>query len=156
MGPEELRDNVARYWLAYYREVRNILGTISWGAAEIPTHFIPQPRTIRLHQARDGFILEHFNRDPGTGYYEAFEVYPPTDRTIKELTSGSFNYQEGAPILWSMANGRRLGHPEHDKALSPDFRHRYDIITNEKVAELTTEEAKRNAREDLRPFLDNS
>lgn len=154
MESEELRDKVARYWLAYYREVRNILNAVSWGAAEIPTHLIPQPRTIRLHQARDGFIIEHFNRDPGTGYYEAFEIYPPVDRTIRELTGGSFDYKEGAAIFWSMAEGRRLGHPQHDEALNPDFRQRYEIITNAQVPKLTEEEARKNARVDLELYLE--
>lgn len=154
MEPEELRDTVARYWVAYYREVGNVLNTVSWGSAEIPTHFIPQPRTIRLHQARDGFIIEHFNRDPGTGRSLAFEIYPPTERTIRDLTGGSFNYKEGAPIFFSMAEGRRLGHPQHDEALSPGFRQRYEIITNEHIPKLTEEEARKNARTDLQLYLD--
>ena len=154
MEPEKLRDTVAQFWLAYYAEVETILNTVSWGSAEIPTHFIPQPRTIRLRQARDGFIVEHFNRDPGTGHYLAFEVYPPTDRTIKELTGGSFDYREGAPIFWSMSEGRLLGHPQHDEALSPDFRQRYEIITNERIPKLTEEEARKNARVDLQLYLE--
>jgi hypothetical protein len=153
MKPEELRDMVAQYWVAYYAEVGNILNAVSWGSAEIPTHFIPQPRTIRLHQAQDGFIVEHCNRDPGTGRYLAFEIYPPTDRTIRELTSGSFGTKEGAPLFFSMADGRRLGHPQHDEALSPDFRQRYEIITNAHVPKLTEEEARKNARENLELYL---
>jgi hypothetical protein len=154
MEPEELRDAVARYWVAYYGEVESILNTVSWSSAEIPTHFIPQPRTIRLHQARDGFIVEHFNRDPGTGPLLAFEVYPPTDRTIRELTGGSLDYREGAPIFWSMSEGRRLGHSQHGEALRPDFRQRYEIITNEHISKLTEEEARKNARVDLELYLE--
>lgn len=154
MEPEELRDAVARYWVAYYREVKRILNTVSWGSAEIPTHFIPQPRTIRLHQARGGFIIEHYNRDPGTGHYQAFEVLPSTEHTIRDLTSGSFDPKEGAALFFSMADGRRLGHPQHDEALSPDFRQRYEIITNGQVSKMTEEKAQENARVDLELYLE--
>jgi hypothetical protein len=153
MEPDELRDTVARYWVAYYAEVAKILNTVSWGSAEIPTHFIPQPRTIRLYQAHDGFIVEHYNRDPGTGHYLAFEISPPTERTISELTGGSFAPKKGAPLFFSMADGRRLGHPQHDEALSPEFRQRYEVITNEHVPKLTEEEARKNARVDLELYL---
>lgn len=149
-----MRDTVARFWQAYYGEVRNTLDTVSWGTAEIPTHLTPQPRTIKVHHARDGFIFNHFNLDSGTGWYEFIEIHPLAERTIRELTGGSFDYQEGAPIFFSMANGRRLGHPDYDEALDPGFRQRYDIITNEQVPKLTEEEARRNAKVDLELYLE--
>lgn len=154
MQPEASRDKVIQYWRAYYGEARDILDNVGWGAVEIPTHLRPQPRTIRVLQARDGFILNHFNRDSGTGWYEYFEIAPHMSRTMSEFTGDSFEYREGAPLFFSMADGRRLGHPQYDEALSPEFRQRYDIITNEHVPELGQDEARKNAREDLRLYLE--
>lgn len=76
------------------------------------------------------------------------------ERTIRDLTGGSFDYKECAPVFFSMAEGRRLGHPQHDEALSPDFRQRYEIITNEQILKLTEEEARKNAQVDLQLYLE--
>ena len=84
----------------------------------------------------------------------AFEVSSSTEHTMKELTSGSFDPEEGSLPFFSRADGRLLGHLQHDEALSPDFRQRYEIINNEQVRKMTEDEAREKARMDLELYLE--
>jgi hypothetical protein len=156
MDPEGLRDTLASYWTAYYQEVRSQLSTLSvYGIDTIPSHLMPWKKLIRTWETSDGhFVVQHFSNPPTTysDFYEDFlHVMPPRTRTLKELTT--MDYEEGAPIFVSQIFGKRQYDPGYDQVAKGNYLERRDVITRAKVTELTEEKARRQAREDLEPYL---
>lgn len=157
---EELRDKIAHYYGAYYRELRRQLEGRSFGISTVPSHLMPWKRVVYVMETRDGhFVTEHVS-GPSETYFNSYEDYlqvvPRRAYTLRDVTGA--DHEEGtalrvAPMLTRHTFGKMLGEEGFEKVQNGDYLERRDVITRAKVPELTEDDAVREAREDIRPYL---
>lgn len=161
---EELRDKTAHYYGAYYRELRRQLKGQSFGVATIPSHLMPWKKVVYVvvyvMETRDGhFVTEHVS-GPGRTYSDLYEDYlqvvPRRAFTLRDVTGDEL--EEGtamrvAPTLIRHISGKQLGDEVFAWVQNGDYLERRDVITRAKVYEWSEEEAVREARQNLQPYL---
>lgn len=156
----ELRDTIAHYFGAYYRELRSQLKGRSFGIDTVPSHLMPWKKLVNVSETRDGhFIVEHISGS-STSYFDLYEDYlhivPRRGYTLREVTGAE--YEEGTamfvrPLIERHIFGKRVGDEGFEEVQRGNYLERKDIITRAKVSELTEEEARKQARDDIVPYL---
>jgi hypothetical protein len=162
-APDPLRDTIALYFAAYYREVRNRLSGKSYGIDTVPSHLMPWKKLVRVWESRDGhYFVEHIS---GAGenswlgqeanrsdlYEDYMHVCPPQDQTLKEMTG--LTLKEDAAVLATRVFGRRVHDPGYGDVQRGNYVERVDAITRAKVSELTEDSARVAAQADLHPYV---
>lgn len=156
----DLRDKIAHYFAAYYRELRNQLEGRSFGIDTVPSHLMPWKKIVNVLETRDRhFIVEHIS-GPSTSYSDLYEDYlhivPRRDYTLREATGAE--YEEGTamfvrPLLERSIFGKRVGEEGFEEVQRGNYLERKDVITRAKVAELTKERAREEARKDIESYI---
>lgn len=157
---EELRDKIAHYYSAYYRELRRQLEGRSFSISTVPSHLMPWKKVVYVMETRDGhFVVDHISGS-STTYFDSYEDYiqvvPRRYFSLRDITGAV--HEEGtamrvSPMLERRIFGKRIGDEGFDEVQKGDYLERRDVITRAKVRELIRDEARKEAQEDIRLYL---
>lgn len=160
---DPLRDTIAHYFAAYYRELRRQLSGKSYGIDTVPSHLMPWKKLVRVWESKDGhFFVEHISGAGASSwlgqeankpdlYEDYLHLYPRRDRTLREMTG--VKVEDGAAVLIARVRGKRVHDPGYGDVQRGNYVERVDAITRAKVPELTEEKAREAAQSDLRPYV---
>jgi hypothetical protein len=160
---DQLRDTIARYFAAYYREVRNQLSGRSFSTETIPSHLMPWKKLVRVWETRDGhFVVEHISSPNDSSWLgkrsmesdlpeDYLHIQPPRDETLEEMTG--MRVEGSASQLMTRIRGKRIGDAGYEEVQQGNYTERVDAISRAKVPDLTEEEGRRAAKADLQPYL---
>lgn len=161
--PDPLRDTIARYFAAYYKELRSQLSGRIYGIDTVPSHLMPWKKLVRVWESKDGhFFVEHISGAGASSwlgqeakesdlYEDYLHLYPPREWTLSEKTG--VEVKHGAAVLMTQARGKRVHDPGYGDVQRGNYVERVDAITRAKVPELTEESAREAARADLQPYV---
>lgn len=163
IAADPLRDIIAHYFAAYYREARSQLSGRSYGIDIVPSHLMPWKKLVRVWESKDShFVVEHISGASATSwlgqeahksnlYEDYLHLYPALRWTLKEATG--LEVERNTAVLAVRVHGKRVHDPGYGTVQRGDYLERVDAISRAKVPELTEENAKVAAWADLQPYI---
>jgi hypothetical protein len=143
----------------FYEELMRLLPNYPAHVANpqaTPPNLRDHKRLVKLFECADGYIIWHHS-DPndqcGTGLPLTFEVHPEYQATTVGAAS-----QEGFPPYGDFAVATSplfMNNKTGEYVQSADLLETVEYISNNRVAQLTEEQGRKEARENLQRFFDN-
>ena len=149
---QRIRQVIADYYTAFYDEVRRHVSTSAVEIRDTPYFLRDHRKRILIAECQDGFIVLHFASadNASSEVSETFEFDTGFhDKTVSKLTGETYQ----PATSFGKTTCFVLKEEATQEYVEPEGWECHDVISYNRATRLTPEQARHNAREDVRSFL---